>query len=203
MAHSFQMACHECDLLNQVGFVPRGAAARCARCGSLLWRPKANSLERALALALTGVVLFVIANAYPFLGFKVGSQMRQTALTTGIIELYRQGMWPMATLVLLTCVLVPALELAGMLYVLLPLRVNRIPWQLPRVFRILREFQPWGMMEIFMLGILVSAVKLIKMAAIIPGLALFAFMVLIFVLAAMKVSLDPHLIWERLDRDHA
>jgi paraquat-inducible protein A len=54
-------------------------------------------------------------------------------------------------------------------------------------------------MEVFMLGILVSVVKLIKMATIIPGVALYAFMALIFVLAAMSVTLDEHLIWEQIE----
>jgi paraquat-inducible protein A len=53
------------------------------------------------------------------------------------------------------------------------------------------------MMEVFMVGILVSVVKLAKMATIIPGVSLYSFLALIFVLAAMSVSLDDHLIWEK------
>jgi paraquat-inducible protein A len=203
MAHSFQMACHECDLLNRIGAVPHGAVARCARCGALLWRPRRNSLERTLAFAVTGLILFVIANVYPFLGFKVEAQVRQTALTTGVIDLYGQGLWPMATLVLLTCVLIPAFELLGTLYVILPLRLNRRTWRALEVFRIMKAFQPWAMMEVFMLGILVSVVKLAKMATILPGLSLYAFMTLIFVLAATRASLDAHIVWEGLDQGNA
>jgi paraquat-inducible protein A len=55
------------------------------------------------------------------------------------------------------------------------------------------------MMEIFMLGILVSGFKLIKMASLIPGLSLFAFFGLIFVLTTILVTLDEHLIWEKVD----
>jgi paraquat-inducible protein A len=55
------------------------------------------------------------------------------------------------------------------------------------------------MMEVFMVGILVAVVKLSKMASIIPGMALYAFMILIFVLAASAASLDPHIVWDRLE----
>ncbi|MCG6908241.1 MAG: paraquat-inducible protein A, partial [Desulfobacteraceae bacterium] len=65
------------------------------------------------------------------------------------------------------------------------------------VFRWLRSIAPWSMTEVFMLGILVSVVKLAKMAQIIPGPAAFCFMALIFVLAACMSSLDPHEIWGR------
>jgi paraquat-inducible protein A len=36
------------------------------------------------------------------------------------------------------------------------------------------------------------------MATIVPGLALWAFGLLIFVLAAAAASLDPHLIWAKV-----
>jgi paraquat-inducible protein A len=64
----------------------------------------------------------------------------------------------------------------------------------------LRILQPWGMMEVFMLGILVSVVKLMKMATIVPGISLYCFAVLIFILAGSMACLDPRIIWERLER---
>jgi uncharacterized paraquat-inducible protein A len=35
------------------------------------------------------------------------------------------------------------------------------------------------------------------MAKIIPGISMYSFLALIFVLAAMTVSLDSHLIWQK------
>jgi paraquat-inducible protein A len=82
-------------------------------------------------------------------------------------------------------------------YILLPLKFGRLPKRLPRVLRFLQAIQPWGMMEVFMVGILVSVVKLAKMAKVIPGISLYSFLALIFVLAAMTVSLDSHVIWQK------
>lgn len=194
------IACHECDLVHQLGAVPPGGDVRCSRCGSALYQPRRDSINRTLALTLAGVLLYLIANTNPFLGFKIGSQIRETVLATGIHQLYLQDMRMIATLVLFTVVLLPAFHLVGMLYILVPLQMNLVPRRLARVFRLILFLKPWGMMEIFMLGILVSAVKLGKMATIIPGVALFAFLALIFVQAAMAVTLDSHLIWKQLDR---
>jgi paraquat-inducible protein A len=191
------IACHECDLLQQSPTLPMGATARCARCGAALYRRKRNSLDRVLALTIAGLILFIVANIYPFLTFRLEAQIQETTLSTGVIELYNQGMWIVAAVVLLTSIVMPLLELTGMLYVLLPLKLNRRPWKLPLFFRTIRLFKPWGMMEVFMLGILVAIVKLSKMATIIPGTALYAFMILIFVLAASAASLDPHIVWDR------
>ncbi len=199
MKHAHLIACHECDLVHQLGAIPQGGAARCSRCGATLYRPKTDSLNRTLALALAGVILYIIANTHPFLGFQIGAQIRETTLATGIYQLYQQEMHTIATLVLITVVIVPAVHLLCMLYILLPLNQNVVPHHLAGVLRLVMFLKPWGMMEVFLLGILVSVVKLVKMATIIPGVALFAFLALIFVLAAMMVTLDEHVVWEKLE----
>ena len=194
---SSYIACHDCDLIHHIESVPAKGAAVCIRCGAVLYKHKPNSLERTLAFAFAGLILFVLSNSYPFLGLKIGAQVRQTTLITGIHELYLQGMQTIAILVLLTTVLVPATQLVCLFYILLPLKFGRLPKGLPWVLRFLQAIQPWGMMEVFMVGILVSVVKLAKMAKIIPGISLYSFLALIFVLAAMTVSLDAHLIWQK------
>lgn len=194
------IACHECDLIHRVKPLPKKGVASCTRCGSVLYRHKPNSLERTLALSLAGLVLFGLANWFPFLALKMGSQMHQINLITGIQVLYNQGMQALAILVLITTVLAPLVQLLGMLYVLLPLKRDRIPPKFAPVFRLVRGLETWSMMEVFMLGILVSVVKLAKMAQIVPGIAIFSFFALIVVLAAATVSLDPHEIWHRWEK---
>ena len=192
------IACHECDLLHRVQPLPDGGAARCVRCDAVLYYQKKDSLDRTLALTIAGLVLFIVANTFPFLAMKSGGLVRETTLITGVKGLYLQGMESLALLVFLTSILVPFVQIAGMLYVLVPLKVNRVPRKLALVYRFIRSLQPWGMMEVFMLGILVSYVKLAKMAKIIPGLAIYSFVVLIFVLAGAAASLDPRIVWDRL-----
>lgn len=199
MTNDHFIACHECDLVHRLPEVPAGSAARCRRCEALLYRPAADSLNRTLALTIAGIVLFIIANTFPFIGFEIQAQARETTLATGIYELYRQDMWLIATLVLITVVVIPLINLCSLLYILLPLQLNRVPKFLAPALRLYIVLKPWGMMEIFMLGILVSGFKLIKMASLIPGLSLFAFAVLIFVLSTIISTLDEHIIWEKID----
>ena len=194
------IACHECDLIHRVKPLPIKGVANCTRCGSVLYRHKSNSIDRTLALSLAGLILFVLANAFPFLALKMESQIHQTNLITGIKVLYSQGMQPLAILVLLTTILAPLAQLLGMLYVLLPLRHDRVPPKFAPVFRFMLSLETWSMMEVFMLGILVSVVKLAKMAQIVPGVAIFSFFALIVVLTAATVSLDPHEMWHRWEK---
>jgi paraquat-inducible protein A len=190
--------CHACDLPSRVGDVPEGGTARCARCGSVLYRRIRDSLDRTLALAVAGMFLFVAANVFPFLAFKMQGNVTHTTLSTGVRALYEQGTPIVASLVLLTTILAPFLQIFSLIFVLAPLRLGvRVPGQ-TRVFRLLRAVQPWSMMEVFIMGIMVSLVKLVGMAQIVPGLALWSFVLLIPVLAAATSSLDAEWVWRRV-----
>jgi paraquat-inducible protein A len=190
--------CHACDLPSRIGAVPEGGTARCPRCGSVLYRRIRDSLDRTLALALAGMFLYIAANVFPFLAFKMQGNVTHTTLSTGVRALYEQGSPIVASLVLLTTILAPFLQIFSLIFVLAPLRLGiRVPGQ-TRVFRLLRAVQPWSMMEVFIMGILVSLVKLIGMAQIVPGIALWSFVLLIPVLAAATSSLDAEWVWRRV-----
>jgi paraquat-inducible protein A len=191
-------ACHECDLLYRIDAKSIASVAKCPRCGAVLFRRRRNSLDRTLAFTLAGLILFAVANTFPFLEFEMQGQITQTTLITGIRELYAQKMWALAMIVFLTIILAPLIQLLGLIYVLLPLKLGRLPWKLPQVFRLVHGLQPWAMMEVFMLGILVSVVKLGEMAIIVPGLALWSYGILILALAGSVASLDPDIVWEKV-----
>ena len=192
------MACHECDLLLRVDHSFEAGVVRCPRCAAVLLEHKRHSLDLTLAYTITGLVLFVISNAFPIIGFQFARQSTETVLLSGVWELLDQDMHLLAGLVFITTILAPFTQLATLLYVFLPLKFNRIAPYTAEVFRFVSVVRSWSMMEVFMLGILVSVVKLAAMGTIVPGVALWSFGLLIFVLAAATSSLDQDLVWERL-----
>lgn len=199
MQFDYLMACHECDLLHRIVGLPEGGTSTCSRCGAVLTSHKHNSLDRSLALTITGLILFVMANAYPLLAIKSGSLYKAATLMGSVEVLYAAGMWQIGLLVFLTAILFPLLDLASRLYILIPLKMNKRPRNVSFIMSLNQTLNPWGMMDVFMLGILVSVVKLVKMMKVIPGVSLFAFMMLIFVLAAIAATFDPHLAWEKAE----
>lgn len=197
-----QIACHECDLVHDIPPMPAKTAARCVRCGAILFRAKPDSINRTLAWTLAGLILYVVAVTFPFLAMKSGAIVQETALLTGVRQLYQQKETTLAILVFMTCILVPLIQMGGLLYVFTSLKMNlRAKYAIP-VFRLFQHVKPWSMMEIYMLGILIAMVKLGKMATIVPGLAVIAFGLLIFVLTFAISSVDAHLVWERLGGRH-
>lgn len=191
------IACHECDLIHRLGRLSPRDTARCSRCGAVLVRRKPDTIERCLAFTLAGLILFMVANIFPFLAFKMEFQVRQTTLLTGVVELYRQGFGGVAAVVLITTFLAPAVHLLAMLGLVVPIKMGFMPPWVPHILRLVKMTLPWSMMEIFMLGILVALVKLTKLARIEPGIAIFSFFGLICVMAALTAALDTHWIWEK------
>jgi paraquat-inducible protein A len=196
--HDQLTECHECGLIQRTPPPPPGGSVECVRCGCVLHRDRPDSLNRTLALTIAGLVLFVVANSFPFLSFEMQGQVTETTLFTGVKDLYAQGKWEIAAVVAFTAVLAPGLQLVLLLTVLIPLARDRVPVWLPTLFRLIRTLAPWGMMDVFLVGILVSVVKLSDMATIVAGTSLFAFVALIFVLAAAQAALDPDLVWSRI-----
>lgn len=193
------VACHDCDLLLFEPRVPEGDSASCPRCRAVLLRRRRNSIERTLALALGGFFLFLVANAFPFLSFEMQGQETHTTLASGSIDIYAAGRPLVAGLVFLTTILAPLTELVLLLYVLAPLNAGIRPPGLALAFRGVQHARNWSMMEVFLIGIFVSVVKLTDMANIVPGIALWAFALMIPTLAAAASTLDPDEIWAHVE----
>lgn len=194
------IACPHCDLLLREVVLPPGGTASCSRCGATLYRNLPDSLNRSLALTVAALVLFLVANSFPLLGINLQGNGNAVNLLQAVHSLWGQGMHLISAIVFITTVLVPALELSMMLYLLVPLQMQRVPAGSFLVMRLLQTIKPWSMQEIFMLGILVSLVKLVKDFRIIPGVALWSFGALTLLLAVLASSFNPRDVWAHLDK---
>jgi len=190
--------CPDCGQNQFLPDLPLGASALCCRCENRLFRNSRDTIQKTLALALAGLVFFVIANVCPFLSLKLEGQIRETTLITGIMGFYGQGMYALSFLVLLTSIVFPLVQLLGLVYLLGPIMAGGAPPHAARLFRLLGHLRPWSMTDVFMLAILVAMIKLAKMADIVPGPALWAFMALIFILVAAFFWLNPEDVWKRI-----
>jgi paraquat-inducible protein A len=198
MSRTDLIACHECDLLQREVAVPPGGVLLCRRCHAELYRNRADSLERSLAFSLAAVVLFVVSNLYPIVGLSVSGTVVETTLLGAVRVLYLDGMWPIAGLVFATTFLMPVVQTVSMLWILLPLLFDRVPWGAAFVFRVCHLAEPWGMTEVLILGLLVALVKLAHIASVVVGTALWSFGALMLILAAAGAAFDTRQLWLRI-----
>lgn len=193
------VACPECDCLMARPPLEADAVADCVRCGAELYRAKPRSLDRTLAFLLAAAVLFLVANTHPLMeiearGIPSSATIRQTAMA-----LADMGMPSVALLVLATTIVIPALQLFFTLAVLVPLRLGRVPALLPASFRVVSKIWPWGMVEVYLLGVLIAFVKLQDIASVYPGLALYAIGGYVFAISAAVSAFEPEEVWRRVE----
>jgi len=197
------VACHECDLLMRKPRLSHGEKAECPRCGYELYAHRPNVVERSLALVIAALLLYVPANFLPILQLNLLGQSSQDTVWSGVVGLFDSGMQGIAVVVFLCSIGVPLLKLFCQLAVLLTIR-----WNVGRsygllLYRIYHHLRDWGMLEVYLMGVLVAIVKLADMAAITVGLGLVCFISLLLVQIWLEVVMSPHQIWQALSGEDA
>ena len=193
------LVCNQCDLLLRESEVEPGAKAQCGRCGAVLYRSQPNGLQISLIFALTSAALFFISNAFPIVTISSDGLFNSTTLIGAATALARDGIPSIAFLVFATTFLMPGLLITALIYLLLPLYMGRLPPGLNVAFRLIHLVKPWAMIEVFMLGLLVTMTKLSAFASVTPDIALVAFALLMLSLTAALANFDPFQFWKQVD----
>lgn len=196
------IVCEECDAVYHRPQLRAGEIARCLRCDAELDRDTGRRLERLLPLTVGALILFVIANAFPIVSIELQGLSSETTLLGAVLALAQDGMSEVSLLVMATTLLFPLIQMLVLFYFLLPSSRLQRPAGFVPLLRLMQAARPWGMIEVFMLGILVALIKLSNMAEVIPGPALWSFGALT-VLLTVLVSFNPRYIWHICEQKQA
>lgn len=192
------VGCPECDHLMRKVPIACGERALCPCCGHELYSHRPRMLRRGLALVTAALLLYVPANFLPLMQLNLLGQQAADTLWTAVLALFESGMPVMAVLVLMCSMLIPLVKLLCLLYVLLSIRWGRgRHWGL-LLYRAYHHLREWGMLEVYLMGVLVSMVKLAGLADLTPGPGLACFIGLLLLQVWLEVTLSPHQIWAAL-----
>lgn len=192
------VACPDCDALVSVPSVPSGARAICPRCDAVLvHRGQAHDL--ALHLTVAGFFLWAASLLMPVLNLDINGVSQSVSLLQASLAMLEQQEWLLAMLVAMTTVVAPAVQLGALLWLLMPIAQGRKPLAVGWVFRVFHLNQGWLMLDVFFLGLLVTAVKLSDMAQVIPGWSLLAFIGLMLTMSAIAIVFDIDAYWQAVD----
>ncbi len=187
------IACHDCGAVYRRPALRPGERARCPRCGAVLGRSPRIAADHLLALVVGAMILLVIANLTPIVELSVQGLRSSATLFGSILALWSEGRKLVAALTFATTLGFPAIELSLLFSALLLRRMPGSPLFAPFLRGVL-ALRPWGMIEVFMLGVLVALVKLSHMARVLPGTALWAFAGLTLLLTVI-LSFDLKTLW--------
>ena len=194
-------ACPECDLLLQRNDeeVP-GIVGKCPRCGAVIHDTKKDPVQYILALSLSGLILFTPAMLLPIMKLNVLDLGASANILQGVSALYRSGFYLVAFVVLLTSAIIPFVKMALLFCLSVCIRFKLFPDSLRLGFRAYLFMEEWGMLEIYMLGILVSIIKLGDIAQISYGIGLYCFVGVLALSLFSSAALSEDQYWNLIEK---
>ncbi|MBT8347230.1 MAG: paraquat-inducible protein A [Desulfofustis sp.] len=192
-------ACPGCDLLIPVPAVPDGHYIACGRCGTTLSKSYINSIDRVLALSFAGLLLYLPAMFLPLMTLSsLGLKERGSVVDT-CIGFYQNGYVVVSIITFVTAVIVPFLKIFIPFLTAVSLKLGRRAKVLIPSFKLHKHLEEWGMVEIYLLGILITLIKMGDVASIDFNLGFFCFIGLVLLSMAVSVSIDRRLFWYLLE----
>jgi paraquat-inducible protein A len=191
------VTCPTCGLVQRMDAeIPDGSRVTCARCDFVIHRRKPDSRTRTFCLALAAFILYWPANLFPIVITHYWGREEQTTIFQGINGLFQQGNYFVGSLVFTTSILSPGLKILGLLFLAVTLPWPN--WKKSRtwVYKIIQIIDPWNMLEVTLLAMLVSIAELGKVATVHPGSGVFSFAAVVVLTICATITFDTRLIWD-------
>ena len=179
--------------------VSAGVDSRCPRCDAVLRRHRESPLHTPLALALASLMLCLVTLATPFLTIRLLGQARQSHVDSGAWAFADDGLWMLSVVLIATVALVPVLRLSLRLIVLGGLLLRQPPPWLGAPLRWQEHLAAWSMLEVFLFGALVSYTRLVDLADVQLGPAVYGLAAVVVAMVAADASFEPQAVWDALE----
>ena len=189
------IGCHTC------GLVSRASAAEailCPRCGDELHSRRPGSIGRTWAFLIAAIALYVPANTLPIMYTSSLFGSSDDTIMSGVLFLWDDGSWYLALIVFIASILVPLAKIIGLVVLLLSVQLE-LRWRSEsraRLYRLIESVGRWSMLDIFVVGLLVTVVQLTALASVRAGPAALAFGAVVVLTMLATSSFEPRLLWD-------
>ena len=187
--------CHIC------GRVAPVALGCCPRCGSRLHLRKPASIQNTVALMLGATALYVPSHLLPIMTVTELGVVSHNTIISGMMTFWRTHDYPIVIVIFTASILIPLLKLIAMSWLCAAATGRAHPSlkKLGRIFWLTELLGRWSMVDIFVVGILVSIMQLGNYMTITPGPGVLAFAGVVVLTMFAALSFEPRLLWDRLD----
>lgn len=174
---------------------------RCPRCLTSVCK-KNYSVDYNLSLCIAALILFFPAMFLPVLTFKLGLTEQTGNMFSALKYFYEDGYVLISILVFFTTIFAPFVQIVVSILMYSALYQNRKPRFMKSYFKILHTLRHWVMLDVYIIAVLVSVIKLTATSEVIygPGLLMLGFLSIFSFLLSNSFS-SKH-IWEAYHNAH-
>lgn len=193
--------CHECQLDFKLPSMPHKHQALCPRCQASYTVFRRDANQKVIAFSVSALIFFVASLSFNFLSFSANGQYQSIDILGSLLVLVEQD-YALLALVQGVCMLIlPVMILLCLLYLLVPLSLGFNPTKGASMLTLIYLLLPWAMAEIFLVGVLVSVIKILSMAEIDIGLSFYAYVLFVLCMTSSFYFLDKYQLQQSLQVD--
>jgi paraquat-inducible protein A len=152
-----------------------------------------------LALSIAGLLLYLPAMLLPLMTFKSFGFSGSANILESILNFYRNDYYFVALMVLLSAVVFPFILLTTIFYITFQLQRKKYPSALKSLFRLHLHLEEWAMIEVYLLGILVTIIKMSGTSNIDYHSGILCFSCLVLITLAISTIVDRDLFWQAIE----
>lgn len=201
---NLMIPCEECGLVVAVPKLHQAQKAHCPRCAHMLTQTIAKPHQTAIAYASACLLMMILSVSFPFMSFSVQGLTQQITLLHAVQMLDQFQNSLLAFLLLATVIVLPTLYISSMLYLYFMAAKNKpnlvvksSQKHIKRLCKLLLKIEPWLMVDVFLLGVLVSLIKISSLADISLGYSFFAFCIYTVLVVKCVSLVDKSWLWEQ------
>ncbi|BCL62822.1 paraquat-inducible protein A [Desulfomarina profundi] len=193
-------ACSGCDMLLPAIDPAPGHTVLCPRCGTTIKKRSSHSILKVLALSITGLLLYFPSIFLPLMTFESFGFHDSASIVDSIIIFFQNDYFIVSSMVLLSALVLPALLLILIFTVSFNLYRENYPSFLPLAFKAYIKLEEWAMVEVYLLGVMITVIKMKDSADIQYHIGLFCFSALVLISMAITTMIDREIFWQTIER---
>lgn len=199
MAGRGLITCPHCDALHERVELEARARALCVRCGYPLYRRSILSIQGWMAVTLTAIVVFAIAQYFPVVSLSLQGKTVSVSFPQALLLTWEQGHYLLSIMTGLVGFWFPLFQLILVFWALQCIARGRIPGDFALGLRVLRAITPWSMAPVLVLALIVAIVKFSGFAFMQVEWGLLGFVLLTFLLTGVG-RMHAGALWYQAER---
>lgn len=195
------ISCRHCGLVYKAkdGFEKANSLQTCPRCGHHNGIRAFHCYQKTIALLIAAVIVYIPSNVYPimitsYLGTDTGSN-----IIDGVISLWAMKSYFVAAVILIASICIPLIKI-----ICIVLLMYWSKWgfkgdtnKLNKLYRVVIFIGRWSMIDVFVVIIMSTLVRMSGLLTISPGIAVVCFSGVVLLTMIAAEEFDERLVWDK------
>ena len=180
------------------GEVSDASLIDCPVCDETLHQRKPNSIARTWALLLAAVCFFIPANYFPIMKTVTLVAYENNTIIDGVFYFFEHGELFVGSVIFIASIFIPLLKLFVIFFLLLSVRSGS-KWkrlEKNRLYKMIDVIGKWSILDIFVIGLMISMVHFGELAEVTTGYAAISFATMVILTILATESFDTRLLWD-------